>query len=219
MTKSQIIKNSSRRAVSEIIVTLLLLGITIVAGTLVWVTLSGSTEQLSLQTEDILEPSGSERDIILVGYDTRDGADIGGFTNIDNSNDGALRNNEFIVLKLRDRLDGDILIDKVLINQTEHVWCSTSSTPTCDASITLTSALVLSDTPSEGQFIIINGTNPDHTTGVNLSQIILEGADFRLLVKLETDLADIAVNKPIRVGVVVVGFDPTFFVISSGGTR
>jgi len=206
--KFELIKKSSKRAVSEIIVTLLLIGITMVGGMLVWVTLSGSQQQLSLDTT-LDQPAGTARDIILVEYDTRDGANLGGITNLDNTNDDALKNGEYIFLRLRDRENEDFFIERVLVNEKEHVWKTSE--------VTLSSG-TLSPLPSEGEFIVIKKENPTGTENVNLFPISA-GADARLVISLENDLDDIGLNKSIRVGIVVEGFEPTNFVISSGGTR
>ncbi|MGQ0376249.1 MAG: hypothetical protein ACT4OW_01935 [Nitrososphaerota archaeon] len=208
------IKNSSKRAVSEIIVTLLLLGITVVGGILIWSTLSGSQQQISLETE-VQDIGGSERDIIIVGYDTRDGQNLGGLTDIDNSNpsSGTLISGEYIVVTLRDRAKGDILIDKVSVNEIEHTWqsgtsCTLSTTPTIGCSI------------NNGQFIIINSPIPPSASKtVNESQLVLEGSDFNLVIRLGSDVSTISLNKAIRLSVVVANFDPTNFIITSGGTR
>jgi len=194
---------------------LLLVAGTIVTGGVVFSFFSGP-DSPTAQVETIQNtPSITPRDIIISGYDTRDGDDIGN-TDLDNTldSDDALKSGEYISLTVRPRgSEGDAQISTLNINEIQHTWDTTSCTIT-SASVLTCSGL------GNGEFVIIDGSNPSSgTVTTNGSQLIPDGQEKRLIIKLSDDLADIKLNKSIRIAIVVANFEPSKFIISAGGTR
>ena len=216
--------SSKHRAVSDIIVSLLLIAITVVMGSILFSFFSGSDSPTVIVETIQDRPATTSRDIIISGYDTRDGNNIGDtdLCNSDNdgttcnsTTDGALKSGEYISLTIRDRGQDDIQLSKLNINEIQHAWEVTSCT------ISSTGALTdCTESLDNGEFVIIGGDNPSSgSVTTNVSQLILQGQEKRLIIKLSDDLADINLNKAIRVGIIVANFEPTEFIISAGGTR
>jgi len=209
--------SSRHRGISDIIVTMLLIAVTIVSGGILFAFLSGPDSPANTIETIQDQPATTPRDIIISGYDTRDGADIGS-TNLDNSNsdtDDALKSGEYISLTIRDRGQGDIQLDKININEIQHTWETTDCT--LDSTGALSSC---TGSLANGEFVIIDGSNPSSgSVTTNVIQLIPQGQEKRIIVKLSDDLANIGLNKSIRVAIVVANFEPTEFIISAGGTR
>jgi len=72
-----------RRAVSEIIASLLLLAITVFGGILVF-TLVSSNESITGLEENIEEAAKRGTSVKVIGFDTRDGNDLSDISDLDN---------------------------------------------------------------------------------------------------------------------------------------
>ena len=137
-------KKSSKRGVSEIIGALLLMGITVTGGVLVYTLIQGSPTLTFTFSEVELSPIVVAQ-LIVTGYDTRDDAFLYGITGVNNqleptSSPDSLctttgcTNGEFIILKIRSDNDESVSINGIFINEVEHVfdslhtkamiWCS-----------------------------------------------------------------------------------------------
>ena len=199
-------KFQSKRAVSDIIVTLLLVAITVVVGIIMFgiVKDTGIAESV---TSEVSNPLGFEGGVELLAYDARDGTDLSRITVIDNTFDGALKNNEHIIIEISNEGIASIFLNDVLINEISHTWVF-STTPV-DAS-----------EPSEGKFIIIERSNPE--SGLPQTKTTTEingGTSVRIIIGLDDDLADISINDAIRVKIDVTGFDLQSFIITAGHAR
>src|SRR3989338_9303792 len=143
-------KLQSKRAVSDIIVTLLLVAITVVVGIIMFgiVKDTGVAESV---TSEVSQPLTFEGGIKISAYDARDGADLSGITSIDNTCDDPckLTSGEHIVLKITNNSPNSIFLNDVIVNEVSHIFDTTSpSLPPATG----------------GEFGIIPGTNDEGTT-------------------------------------------------------
>ena len=201
----------SKRAVSDIIVTLLLVAITVVVGIIMFgiVKDSGIAESV---TSEVSEPLTFEGGIKISAYDARDGLDLMGISGIDNdspTNSELDAGQEFIVLKISNNNPNSIFINDVIVNEVSHTWDSTTTT-------------ALTTTPSNfGKFIIIPGdsTSPLDTTPRSSAEIN-GGTTVRIVVELSSSISpDIGLNEAIRVKIDATGFDLQNFIITAGHAR
>src|SRR3989338_10512237 len=140
----------SRRAISDIIVSLLLVAMTVIGGIIVFgiVRDSGVAESV---TSELSQPLTFEGGIKISAYDARDGADLSGITSIDNTCDDPckLTSGEHIVLKITNNSPNSIFLNDVIVNEVSHIFDTTSpSLPPATG----------------GEFGIIPGTNEKGTT-------------------------------------------------------
>jgi hypothetical protein len=199
----------SRCAVSEIIVTLLLIAITIVAGVLIFSMFSGGGSVQNIGSS-ITQPPTSSGEIKIIGYDTRDGLDLSSLTAIDNTNSGYLvGGSEYIVLTLRYDGESQTNLNTITVNEVQHTWETCSSDPCSSLS---------SSFPSAGKFVIIPETNDDGTTP-QTTATLLEGESGRVVVKLHADVGSLKLNKAIRLTIDASGLDLQKFIISAGTVR
>ena len=108
-------RKSSKRGIGEIIGTLILMGITVTGGLLVWTLFQGN-EQLTFSLEEIELSPIVVAQLIVTGYDTRDFTNLYGISGaaagtIDNSDPADYLcttsgcTNEIIILKVRNDND------------------------------------------------------------------------------------------------------------------
>ena len=197
----------SKRAVSDIIVTLLLVAITVVVGIIMFgiVKDSGIAESV---TSEVSQPLTFEGGIKISAYDARDGSDLSGIADIDNTCDDPckLTNGEHIVLKITNNSPNSIFLNDVIVNEVSHLWDSTLSGNAVE--------------PSEGKFIIIDHTNPDSgSPQIKTTVEINGGTSVRLIIGLDDDLDDISLNDAIRIKIDATGFDLQNFIITAGHAR
>ena len=201
--------HSKKRAISDIIVTLLLVAITVFGGVLAFALFNTAVETQVVQTEFETEDT-TNRSVKLFGYDTRHGTDLGGITfiNNDSTTDGFLKGSdgEFILLKVRNPNFNQVTIDKVNINDVLHEWDNDPG----DADTPLTSGKL----PDAGTFKIIS------TNNVIFSPAVAQGGtDITIVIKLhDTDLPDIALTETIRIIIGSPNFNALEFLIPAGGT-
>ena len=196
-------KHQSKRAVADIIVTLLLVAITVIGGTIIFVIVKDSGIAESV-TSDVSQPLTFEGGIALSAYDTRDGADLSGISTIDNTLETptpALKAGEYIVLKITNNSPNSIFLNGITVNEISHTF---------DTAATLPPA-------SGGKFFIIPGTNAQGTTPQSSSEIE-GGKSVRIVVKLGS-ITDISIGDAIRVAVDATGFDLQNFIITAGNSR
>ena len=199
--------NSKNRAVSDIISTMLLISITIVGGVLVFSFFNSPGVTQSMDTEFVTGET-SNRSVKLMGYDTRDGADLGGITVIDNDSttDGFLKGSdgEFILLKIRNPNFNSVTIDRINVNEISHTL-DIDSTETTLSSSTL---------PDAGKFRIV----PFSQTTFIQSGLIKSGTDATIIVKLATTVPDIALAETIRVIIDSPDFEFIELLVPAGST-
>ncbi len=191
-------KIQSKRAVSDIIVTLLLVAITVVIGIVIFGIFqnSGVTESV---TSEVAQPLTFEGGIKLSAYDARDGANLMGITSVDNSvtTDGELITGEHVVLKITNNSPNSIFLDSVIVNEVSHTF-DTSLPPSAN-----------------GRFSILNSTSG--TTPFSTPEIP-GGQSARVVIKLGS-ITDIAIGKVIRIGLDTTTFDLQNFIITAGNAR
>lgn len=158
-----------RRAVSEVIASLLLLAITVVGGIIVWTAVSGTGPSVVIEPTEALN-------VKIIGFDTRDGTGLSGITGLDNTFDKTLTSGEHIVLTIRNPNSQSVQIHNVMIDLTTHTWDET------------TAGAALSSGPVAGKFSIIPKSGDDLTIVQQSTTTINEGSDVRLVIKLSTDI-------------------------------
>ena len=188
----------SRRAISDIIVSLLLVAMTVIGGIMIFgiVRDSGVSESV---TSELSEPLTFEGAIKISAYDARDGANLLGVGAVDNSvtTDGELIAGEHIVLKITNNNPNSIFISDVIVNEVSHTF-DTSLPPA-----------------ASGKFSII----ASKTAGTTQSSTEIGGGEtVRVVVKLGS-ISDISLNDAIRIKIDATGFDLQNFIITAGHTR
>jgi len=198
---------SSKRGVSEIVGTMVLLAVTVTGGLIVAVAVQENDSITGFITS---EPESIDPNVIpkvkISGYDTRDAADLYGISGLSNltgpttsvdslctvttcANSGA--DTEFIVLRVRNDVDIPVEITSISINEIEHTFDTDhSGTSLFSTSTTL---------PEQGEFAIISGFG---ISGLKLEQnsILPQASEKRLVIRLSTSITtDIALNDNIRV--------------------
>ncbi|MBM3910349.1 MAG: hypothetical protein FJ356_01720 [Thaumarchaeota archaeon] len=192
----------AKRAVSDIIVSLLLVAITVVVGIIMFgiVKDSGIAESV---TSEVSQPLAFEGGIKISAYDARDYKDLMGLTAVDNSDPPGTKliAGEHIVLKITNNSPNSIFLNDVIVNEISHLF---------DADATLP--------PSPGGFFsIIPGTDSQGTTPQSSNEI-QGGKSVRIVVKLGS-ISDISLNDAIRVKIDATGFDLQNFIITAGHAR
>ena len=196
-------KFQSRRAISDIIVSLLLVAMTVIGGIIVFgiVRDSGVAESV---TSELSQPLTFEGGIKISAYDARDGLDLMGIGAVGNtfSPDRGLIAGEHIVLKITNNSPNSIFLNDVIVNEVSHIFDTTSpSLPPATG----------------GEFGIIPGTDDEGTT-LQSSTEIQGGKSVRIVVKLG-GISDISINNAIRIKIDATGFDLQNFIITAGHTR
>ena len=216
-------KEMRRRAISDVIATLLLLGITVAGAVLVTAFFQGN----SVFRHDASNPGTQSASIKIIGYDTRDSTDLSGIDFLDNYLDSptpflctiscntdadalpdaaAAGGTEFIVLTVRNQGISKVTLQGVEINDIDHSWDSTTST--FDLSAT--------HYPTAGKFSIISTSGTIQSSTNELQR----NAEARLVIKLSDNISeDIDVNQPIRTRITTNLLDPSASIITSGGVR
>lgn len=196
-------RNMKQRGISDIIATLLLLGITVAGAVLVTAFFQGNNLFGSVSGT-----TGSQTaSLKITGYDTRDGPTISGITGFDNSNptNSILTAGEYIVLNVQNQGINKVVLQSVEINDVTHSWDSTQG-------------VLPSAYPAAGKFNIIptTGTQPFTLRSTNELQ---RDDEVRLVIKLSSSLPDINLNEPIRVKFYTDLIDSSPVVITSGSVR
>ena len=200
----------SKRAVSDIIVTLLLVAITVVVGVIMFgiVKDSGIAESV---TSEVSQPLTFEGGIKINGYDARDGQGLMGLdiNNDSTTNEELDAGEEFIVLKISNNSPNSIFLNTVIVNEVSHTWDRTT-----------TSALT-SNPSNFGRFIIIPGNGTETADITPRSSVEINGGTtVRVVVALSSSISpDIGLNDAIRIKIDATGFDLQNFIITAGHAR
>ncbi len=221
-----------RRAVSEIVATLLILGVTVAGAVLI----SNAMESFTLPSSS--RGTATEvhpESVSLIGYDTRDSTNLSGVTGLNNnftesnpslvtvgaievdkipSQDGT----EFIVLHLRNLSTNSIFLHNVLINNVKHSWDTDAATQVLDPTFT---GVTTGQFPADGKFSIIpiyNGAGPPFTQlGTNE---MVGDEEVRVIVKLSgNSLQEIEMWYALRIQVNYGGVQPAEYIILSGDAK
>ncbi len=225
-------KNSrlrQRRAVTEIISTMMLMGVTISGATTLTYFVNDSFVNGNL---DSIETSDSSKNIFLLAYDTRDSYSLLTLLNVDNDSTGFLcrvtcnvspansipenGGTEFIVLQIQNSGFDTIFLEDIAINNIVHSWDASTSGITLDASDNYL-ASTNREYPADGMFsILLVGSNPIIQ---NENIQIQSGQTVNLLIKLDSMEPDIQLNKGLRILLDTGGIHPTEFFIETGDAR
>lgn len=198
-----------RRAISEVIVSLMLLAITVVGGLLVFTIVTGN-ESIPSMGESIDEAGNRGTAVKAVGFDTRDGLNLSSIADLDNNVNGELTTGtDFIVIKIRNTSVGLLTIHGLFVNEITHTWDTESAGDATSV-----------DLPDAGEFSIISESN------LNLVQFsapeVLAGQDVRLIIKLKSTVnggSEIKLTEGIRIDIQASDFDPVRFIIPAGSAR
>ncbi len=223
----KVFTRKKRRAVSDIIATLLMVVIT-VAGGIVVLNFVQTTD--IIQSTETISSEEAAISIKITGYDSRDSGDLSGILTMDNLLDqklcttscsGAIdkipanSGTEFIVLKIRNDGTGSAYLGSIFVNNVLHTWDSLTATVALDASIDP----VGGSSPRDGQYSIIPTSNTLPITQETSTELKV-GNDRRIVIKLSASIAsDIDLSSAIRIIIDAGRADPFNFVILSGSTQ
>jgi len=195
---------SSNRGVAEVISAIILLGVTVAGGLLVFVLVQNSDALDSVEQEAQLLNPNVVPNLKLTGYDTRDAASLYNLSGLDNFN-GSVVNDlcagdsactyEYIILKVRNDADSIVDIIGISVNEVEHTFDSLHTGGSLNTSA---HGMPGGTLPENGEFIIISGTG---TVGIKQesSATLPEASEKRFVISLHDDLANIPLSSNIRV--------------------
>ncbi len=228
-------KNSrlkKRRAVADIISTMLLMGVTISGATTLTYFVNDGFISGNLEAASAFD---SSKNIILLAYDTRDSSSLLTLIDVDNDIDivtdidgnpilcgftcSGTPNNipanggtEFIVLQIQNNGIDLVFLEDIAINNVIHSWDSS----TAGVQLDTTAPLVNGKYPVDGMFsILLMGTPIIQNDSIKIQS----GQTVNLLVKLGSDDSDILLNKGIHVRLDVGGIHSKAFLLESGDAR
>ncbi|WP_268542935.1 archaellin/type IV pilin N-terminal domain-containing protein [Candidatus Nitrosotenuis cloacae] len=213
-----------RRGLSEVIATLLLLGITAAGSFFLANVMQGSGfGSIGANAASPVSPTYS---IQMTGYDTRDSSDLE-FASLDNKFDKKLctatcaasadnipenGGTEFIVLQIKNVSPNSIFVKGLQINGMTHPWDAQTGGRAFNAATNDVSG----NYPLNGRFSIVPSGNLVQKSDNEMSP----DEEVRLVVKLSKDFAtDISLSRPIQVMVDFGGSHSTQFVLVSGETK
>jgi len=218
-----------RRAVSEIIATLMILAVT-VAGA-VFISNAMQSFMFPYDSGNSVTEVRPES-VSLFGYDTRDSTNLSDVTGLDNKFNQLLLTNgatevnkiplqngtEFIVLHLRNLSTNSIFLHNVLINNEGHSWDTIAAGQVLDPTFT---GATTGQFPSDGKFSIIpmyNGTGPT-ITQIATNEVLGDG-EVRVIIKLSDNIPqDIGMWDSLRILVNYGGAQPAEFIVLSGDAK
>ena len=209
-----------RRAVADIISTMLLMGVTVTGASTLTYFMNDAFVTGTLGTATTLD--ASSLNVLLLAYDTRDSHSLLMLSGVNNTLSGSLcgitcsllypdtlpefGGSEFIVLQIQNNGMNSIFLSDVALNNVNHPWDISTST----------AQLIPGQYPADGMFSLFPIGNPiiqNETAEIQSGQIV------NLLVKLGPDDPDINLNKGIHVFLNTGGVNPVKFLIESGDAR
>jgi flagellin-like protein len=218
-----------RRAVSEIIGTMMILVITVVGAVFISNAMQGFIFPYdSGESATEVRPES----VSLFGYDTRDSTNLSDVTGLDNNFNQLLLTNgatevnkipsqngtEFIVLHLRNLSTNSIFLHNVLINNEGHSWDTVAASQVLDPTFT---GVTTGQFPEDGKFSIIpmyNGTGPT-ITQIATNEVLGDG-EVRVIIKLSDNIPqDIGMWDSLRILVNYGGAQPAEFIVLSGDAK
>jgi len=222
-----------RRAVSDIISTMLLMGVTIAGATTLTYFVNDGFISGNLEAASAFD---SSKNIILLAYDTRDSSSLLTLIDVDNDIDivtdidgnpilcgftcSVTPNNipanggtEFIVLQIQNNGIDLVFLEDIAVNNVIHSWDSS----TAGVQLDTTAPLVNGKYPADGMFsiLLVGGTPIIQNDSIKIQG----GQTVNLLVKLGSDDSDILLNKGIHVRLDVGGINSLAFLLESGDAR
>jgi len=223
-----------RRAVSEIIGTLMILGVTVAGAVFISNAMQSFTLPSNTAAASVTEVRPES--VSLIGYDTRDSTNLSDVTGLNNGflppnpplllTVGATVPNvipsqggtEFIVLHLRNLSTNSIFLHNVLINNVGHSWDTNAATQVLVPTFT---GATTGQFPADGKFSIIpmyNGTGPT-ITQVGTKEMVGD-EEVRVIIKLSGNIPqDIEMWDSLRIVVNYGGAQPVEYIVLSGDAK
>jgi len=223
-----------RRAVAEVISSLLLVVITVAGAIILTAFLNDSFIQGGLAA------SGSDstlKTIKLVKYDSRDGGNLLEFTNLNNTSptdqklcrascsinpDTSPTNvtpgTEFIVIQIENRSVNPIFLHDVWLGNATHSWDSGTANMVLDPG----GSSIAGDFPVDGTFSILPVDTTDKCNDPQKQcpdKEIQSGQTVNLLIKLDNNNPDLELSKTIRAQFNIGANQLSEFLIESGGAQ
>jgi len=199
--------SSKKRAVSDIIVTLLLIAITIVGGVFAFSIFNpaGVTQTVNPTFE---QHDVNNRSVKIIGFDTRDGNNLGKLglsgNGIANTFDGKLVGEEYIIIRVLNPNANTVYIDKVNVNEILHeIDIDTDNT-------------IAADSVEIGKFKLVQ---PNNLKILEPPGLVLDGTEAIIVIKLDTTVPDILLTSTMRILIGSPNFDAQEFLIPAGSTR
>ena len=222
-------KNSrlkNRRAVADIISTMMLMGVTVSGATTLTYFMNDAFVSGNLGTATTLD--SSSLNLLLLAYDTRDSSTLLTLSNVDNLYDSLLCGSscigvpndipvnggtEFIVFRIQNNNLNSMFLKDITLNGVVYSWDSSTSGVQLDTTLPLTGGKY----PSDGSFSILPvGSSPIFQ---NENIEIESGRIANILIKLSSAEPDIQLNKGIRLLLDVGKIKPIEFLLESGDAR
>jgi len=221
-----------RRAVAEVISSLLLVAITVAGAIILTTFLNDSFLQGGLAV------SGSDstiKTIKLVKYDSRDGGNLLGLAGLNNTSvsfpidyklcrASCIPNTrptdvppgtEFVVIQIENRSVNPIFLQNVWLGNVTHSW----DAGTANVVLFPGGSSISGDFPIDGQFSIFPVDEPIGTVIQNQDNQIQSGQTVNLLIKLDTSNPNILLSKTIRAQFNIGSNQLSEFLIESGGAQ
>ena len=216
-----------KRAVAEVISSLLLVAITVAGAIILTTFLNDSFIQGGLAASS---SDSSIKTLKLVKYDSRDGGNLMEFTNLNNTSptdqklcriscavnfqESPINNGtEFLVIQIENRSVNPIFLHNVWLGNVSHSWDSITG------SVDLNMGAATSfngDYPRDGRFSIIPVGGTIEQSQDNQIQ---SGQSVNLIIKLDTVNPDIPLSKTIRAQFNIGANQLSEFLIESGGAQ
>ena len=225
-----------KRAVAEVISSLLLVVITVAGAVILMTFLDESFVSGSLAVSS--GTSSSLKTVKLIAFDTRDGEKLLNYAGLDNDSFGLtdqyLRRNcddiipacvtavntrpfdggtEYMVIQIQNQSFNPVWLSNVYLDNVRHVWDSTTLDFDIDGSSD--PSLAPSPVPHDGMFSILRTDG----TLTQVSNQITEGQTVNVVVKLDSINPDIPLSKTIRVQLNIGTSVLQEFLIESGGAQ
>lgn len=217
-----------RRAVSEVISTILLLGITVAGAAMVSLYIQDSDiSDVTAMSPTIGSSGTSASSIKLVGYDTRDtrtGEGLSGIVTLENlfvapgqlctggcdaplvvNKIPILGGTEFITLQIKNRGLESVTVQSITINSISHPWDPLQNGVCLHVSVGGTY-------PADGKFSVVydDDTCVDSKSRQRNTNILLSNEEFLLVIKLSSSIPgtpDLDLNTPLRIKINTDKFD------------
>ena len=237
---------TKRRGVSEVISTVLLLGITVAGAALASTFISDSNiADVSSFAPSIGSAGSSSSSIRLMGYDSRDTQAtewLLGIDDLENKYDSMLctvscagptesnlpinGGTEFIVLQIRNTGISSVILRGMTINDEAYLWDATQAGECLDMGNDLSHPTTPGKYPAPGTFSIII---PDSTfcggppaSLQRLSNVLIQGDEVIVAIKLSPTLgapSDLLLNTPLRIQMNTEKLDFEVFLITVGSIK
>jgi len=221
-----------KRAVAEVISSLLLVAITVAGAIILTTFLNDSFIQGGLAA------SGSDstlKTIKLVKYDSRDGGNLLEFTNLNNTSptdqilcrascssnpnlSPSVNGTEFLVIQIENRSVNPIFLHDVWLGNVSHSWDSGSA----NKDLLPGGSSIAGDFPVDGTFSILPVDTTDKCNDPQKQcpdKEIQSGQIVNLIIKLDTVNPDIPLSKTIRAQFNIGANQLSEFLIESGGAQ